>query len=49
MKGADVKGKWFTTQDKIRILPEAAGGKTVQEVCQERNIAEQTFCRSRLL
>jgi len=40
-----MKGKKYTTEDKIRILREADGGKTVQEHCRERNIAEQTFYR----
>jgi len=40
-----MKGKRYTTEDKIRILREADGGKTVQEVCRERNIAEPTFYR----
>jgi putative transposase len=40
-----MKGKTCTTEDKIRILLEADGGKTVQEICQERNIAEQSFYR----
>jgi len=38
-------GKRYTTEDKIRILREVDGGKTVQEVCREKNIAEQTFYR----
>jgi putative transposase len=40
-----MKGKRYTTEDKIRILREAEGGKSLQEVCRERNIAEQTFYR----
>jgi putative transposase len=40
-----MKGKRYTTEDKIRILREVDGGKTVQEVCREKNIAEQTFYR----
>lgn len=40
-----MKGKRYTTEDKIRILREADGGKSLQEVCRERNIAEQTFYR----
>lgn len=40
-----MKGKRYTTKDKIRILREVDGGKSVREVCQEKNIAEQTFYR----
>ena len=40
-----MKGKRYTTEDQIRILREVDGGKTVQEVCREKNIAEQTFYR----
>ena len=40
-----MKGKRYTTEDKIRILREVDGGKDVREVCQERNISEQTFYR----
>ena len=40
-----MKGKRYTTEDKIRILREVDGGKSVQEVCREKNIAEQTFYR----
>lgn len=40
-----MKGKRYPTEEKIRILREADGGRSVQEVCRERNISEQTFCR----
>lgn len=40
-----MKGKRYTTEDKIRILREVEGGKSVQEVCREKNIAEHTFYR----
>ena len=40
-----MKGKRYPTEDKIRILREVDGGKTVQEVCREKNIAEQTYYR----
>jgi putative transposase len=39
------KGKRYTTEDKIRILREVDGGKTVLDICRERNIAAQTFDR----
>jgi len=40
-----MKGKRYTTEDKIRILREVDGGKSVGDVCREKNIAEQTFYR----
>ena len=40
-----MKGKRYTTEDKIRILREVDGGRSVPEVCREKNIAEQTFYR----
>jgi putative transposase len=40
-----MKGKRYTTEDQIRILREVDGGKSVPEVCREKNIAEQTFYR----
>lgn len=40
-----MKGKRYTTEEKIRILREANGGKTVLEVCREQNISEVTFHR----
>ena len=40
-----MKGKRHTTEDKIRILRATDGGKSIVEVCQEKNISEQTFHR----
>ena len=40
-----MKGKRPTTEDKIRILRAADGGKNIVEVCKEKNISEQTFHR----
>ena len=40
-----MKGKRYTTEDKIRILREADGGRSIVEVCKERNIPEVTFHR----
>ena len=40
-----MKGKRYTTEDKIRILREADGGKKIVEVCKEKNISEVTFQR----
>ena len=40
-----MKGKKHTTEDKIRSLWAADGGKSIVEICQEKNISEQTFHR----
>jgi putative transposase len=40
-----MKGKRHTTEQKIRILREADGGKSMVEVCKEHNISEVTFHR----
>lgn len=41
-----MKGKRYTTEDKIRILREAdRGEKNIQELCQEANIPEVSFHR----
>ena len=40
-----MKGKRYTTEDKIRILREADGGRSIVEVCKERNISEVTVHR----
>jgi putative transposase len=40
-----MKGKRYTTEDKIRILREADGSKSIVEVCRERNISDVTFHR----
>jgi putative transposase len=40
-----MKGKRYSTEEKIRILREADSGKSIVEVCQERNISETTFHR----
>jgi hypothetical protein len=39
-----MKGKRYTTEDKIRILREADGGKAILEAHRERNIPEVSFC-----
>jgi len=33
-----MKGKRHTTEDKFRILRAADGGKSIVEICKERNI-----------
>ena len=41
-----MKGRRHTTEEKIRILREAeVAGRTIQDVCRERKISEQTFHR----
>ncbi len=40
-----MKGKRYSTEDKIRILREADGGTNIVEVCKEKNISEVTFHR----
>jgi putative transposase len=40
-----MKGKHYTTEDKIRILREADTGKSPLEVCREHNISEVSFHR----
>ena len=40
-----MKGKRGTTEEKIRILRQAHGERTILEICAENNISEQTFHR----
>ncbi len=41
-----MKRKRYTTEEKIRILREAErSDKTIQDVCRERGVSEQTFHR----
>ena len=41
-----MKGKRYTTEEKIRTLREAdRGEKSVQELCREENISEVSFHR----
>jgi len=40
-----MKNKRHTTEEKIRILRQADGGKAIVEVCREHNISEVTFHR----
>lgn len=42
-----MKRKRHTTEEIIRILRNADGGQTVEEVCRDANISEQTFYRWR--
>ena len=40
-----MKGKRYTTEDKIRILRDADRGKSILEVCRAPNISEASFHR----
>jgi putative transposase len=40
-----MKGKRYSTEDKIRLLREADGGRSIVELCREKNISEVTFHR----
>ena len=40
-----MKGKRRTTEEKIRILRQADGERTILEICTENNISDQTFHR----
>ena len=40
-----MKGKRHTTEEKIRILRKADTGASVQTLCREHQISEQTFYR----
>jgi len=42
-----MKGKRFSTEEKVRILREVDGGKSIVEVCREKNISDVTFHRWR--
>ena len=40
-----MKGKRRTVEEKVRILRQADGEKTIAQVCAENNLSEQTFHR----
>lgn len=40
-----MKGKRYSTEDKICILRDADTGKSVLEVCRDHNISEVSFHR----
>jgi len=40
-----MKGKKHTTEDKIRILREADAGRSIVDICKEKNISQVTFHR----
>ena len=40
-----MKGKKYTTEEKIRILRQADSGESIVEVCREHNLSEVSFHR----
>jgi putative transposase len=40
-----MKGKRYTTEDKIRILRQADAGQSIVEVCREHNLSQVSFHR----
>ena len=44
-KGTRMKGKRYSTEDKIRILRAVDSGQAVMDVCREHNISEVSFHR----
>jgi len=40
-----MKGKKYTTEEKIRILRQADGGESIAEVCREHNLTQVSFHR----
>lgn len=40
-----MKGKGYTTEDKIRVLRKANGGCSIGEICKEKNTSDVTFHR----
>lgn len=40
-----MKGKRYTTEEKIRILREGERDRTIGEVCREHNLSEVTYHR----
>jgi putative transposase len=42
-----VKGKRYSTEGKVRILREADSGKSIVEICREKNISGVTYHRWR--
>jgi len=40
-----MKGKRYITEEKVRILREADAGKSIVDICRERNISDVTYHR----
>ena len=41
----DMKGKKYTTEEKIRILRQADSDESIAEVCREHNLTQVSFHR----
>jgi putative transposase len=42
-----MKGKRFSTEEKVRILREVDSGKSIVDICGEKNISDVTYHRWR--
>ena len=42
-----MKGKHYSTEEKVRILREVDGGKSIVDICREKNISDVTYHRWR--
>jgi putative transposase len=42
-----MKGKRYSTEEKIRILRDVDAGKSIVEICREKNISDVTYHRWR--
>ena len=42
-----MKGKRYSTEEKVRILRGADSGKSIVDLCREKNISDVTFHRRR--
>ena len=40
-----MKGKRYTTEQKIRILRESDGDKKIEDICRDNGISEQSYYR----
>ena len=40
-----MKGKRYSTEEKVRILRDADGGKSIVDICREKNISDVTYHR----
>lgn len=42
-----MKGKRYSTEEKVRILRDVDAGKSIVEICREKNISDVTYHRWR--
>ena len=40
-----MKGKRYSTEEKVRILRDVDAGKSIVDICRERNISDVTYHR----